>query len=280
MGTIKQWTAIPRALALTAAVCCAVVVVSCLPEVTPRSAFILAVSAAVFWGERLSPLPWMLAWWGGGFFGVVPHVLVALAMTFRCGRNPAVANWTVSVAIVGVWASTIFDGPTNMERVHPERADIVCLGDCSISGSGVRQGYCELLGGDNFAVPGTSPSQTVAQWQSAQQLSPRYVLWQAGPNVKGAPDGALSRALAIIAAEAKQNDAQLVVIDYPVSMWPEPKWKRQLRESVPEGALFVDPHLRWWEIDGDHLHPTAAGHRRIAEVVAGAIDAAPSREDG
>jgi hypothetical protein len=145
MGTIKQWTAIPRALALTAAVYCAVVVVSCLPEVTPRSAFILAVSAAVFWGERLSPLPWMLAWWGGGFFGVVPHVLVALAMTFRCGRNPAVANWTVSVAIVGVWASTIFDGPTNMERVHPERADIVCLGDCSISGSGVRQGYCELL---------------------------------------------------------------------------------------------------------------------------------------
>jgi lysophospholipase L1-like esterase len=63
-------------------------------------------------------------------------------------------------------------------------------------------------------------------------------------------------------------------------MWPEPKWKRQLRESVPAGALFVDPHLRWWEIDGDHLHPTAAGHRRIAEVVAGAIDAAPSREDG
>lgn len=38
MNTIEKLTAIPRALALTIAVMCAVVVVSCLPEVTPRNA--------------------------------------------------------------------------------------------------------------------------------------------------------------------------------------------------------------------------------------------------
>jgi len=38
--------------------------------------------------------------------------------------------------------------------------------------------------------------------------------------------------------------------------------------------------IKQWTAIPRALALTAAGHRRIAEVVAGAIDAAPSREDG
>jgi hypothetical protein len=263
--------AIIRALALTAAVCCAVVVVSGLPDITPRNAFILAVSGAVIWGERLSPLPWMLAWWCGGFLGVVPRVLVALALAVRCARANPRTPWAPVVALAGLWFSTVLDGPSNMERAHPEHADIVCLGDCSSAGNSAEDNYCALLGGENFSVPGASPTQTLAQWDAAQQLSPRIVLWQAGPNVKSAAEGALPQALATIAREATQDGARLVVVEYPVTLWPEPDWRRQAREGLPDGATLIDPHLRWWEIDGDHLHPTAAGHRRIAAAVAEAL---------
>lgn len=260
--------AIIRALALTAAVCCAVVVVSGLPDITPRNAFILAVSGAVIWGERLSPLPWMLAWWCGGFFGVVPHVLVALALAFRCSRRPMRSHWPVAVAIVGVWASTIFDGPGNMQRVHPERADLVCLGDSSPAGVEVAEPYCAILGGENFSVPGSSPADSVIQWRAARALRPRVVLWQSGPNLAGE---ALAESLATIASEAAQDGARIVVVEYPVSMWPEPGWRRRTREVLPDGVTMVDPRLPWWEVNGDHLHPTAAGHRRIAAAVAEAI---------
>lgn len=264
MNTIEKLTAIPRALALTIAVMCAVVVVSCLPEVTPRNAFILAVAAAVIWGERLSPLPWMLAWWGGGFFGVVPHVLVAGGLVFRCARRPMVARWPVILAVVGVWASTIFDGRNNMERPHPAQDDLVCLGDSSPAGIEVAEPYCALLGGENFAVPGSTPADSVTQWHAARPLRPRTVLWQSGPNRAGE---ALAESLDTIANEATQDGARIVVVEYPVTLWPEPKWRRETREALPDGVTMVDPRLPWWEVNGDHLHPTAAGHRRIAEAV-------------
>ena len=106
----------------------------------------------------------------------------------------------------------------------------------------------------------------------ARAARPRLVTVQVGANGAGASDRGdwLAKCLDTITAEAAAWGGRVLVIDYPISSWFVPDWKRDLKALAPPGTL-LDPGLRWWEVNGDHLHPTDAGHRRIAEAVRNAL---------
>ena len=142
-----------------------------------------------------------------------------------------------------------------------------------------------MLGRTKAAAPGADAADVLAQWQRVKACDPRWVIVQVGANQRWVPRpgpdrdvderdnrSALSHCFETLTYEAAAWGGRVLIIDHPVSRGPEPRWVRDVRDAVPPGASLVAPHLRWWEIAADHLHPTYRGHLRIAAALRRVID--------
>ncbi len=258
--------------------------VSCLPHW--HGGFLAPTLGALmlFWAARMNPVgPIVVLWLGSGIHPALCLPILGF-LAFRLTRSKPRAFVSVAATLLLFLGNATVEGPDD-EPLRPRSTAIVCLGDSSAFGVFVRQSWCDMLGGTKAAAPGADADDVLAQWERVKGFDPRWVIVQVGANQRWVPRpgpdldvnerdrrAALSRCFETLTREADAWGGRVLVIDYPVSRWPEPSWVRDVRDAVPAGASLVAPHLRWWEIAADHLHPTYQGHLRIAEALRRVID--------
>ncbi|MBK7976597.1 MAG: SGNH/GDSL hydrolase family protein [Deltaproteobacteria bacterium] len=181
----------------------------------------------------------------------------------RRWRAPRVPILVALVAFTVTCAAGARGGGDPIPRGDPR--GIACIGDSSAAGIYATHSWCERIGGTNFAREGATPTEALAQLEALRSARPAFVVAQIGANGHGEPSHALAHLLAETEAAVERWGGKLIVIDYPLTIWPEMRWKRELRAAVPAGVALVDPALPWYRIAADHIHPTPLGHRDIAE---------------
>ncbi|MFN7952529.1 MAG: SGNH/GDSL hydrolase family protein [bacterium] len=267
------------------------VCISCLPDWNARLALSAAATVCLFWGAGVPALLPMVAVWLVGWVTPALAIVVWWGLAMRLLRTRSRAYLASALGLLlFLWTSLIgdpVDASHASETLHP--SGILCLGDSSAYGVFVDRSWCDMLDATKVAARGADADDTLAQWERTKALRPPWVVIQVGANHRHAADpaagpvtddderlAALRRCFERVVADAAGWGGHVLVIDYPVARWPEPSWRKLIRDAVPAGARLVDPALPWWEITADHLHPTHRGHVRIAAAVRRVIDATPA----
>lgn len=283
-SALRWFVALAHGFVLLLAAQALAICVSCLPHW--HGGFLAPTVGALvlFWAARMNPLAPMLAVWLVNAIHPVLCLPVWGFLAHRVARARPRVWFSIGGLVVLFVGKMVVEGPDD-EPPPPRSTAIVCLGDSSAFGVFARQSWCDMLEGTKAAAPGADADDVLAQWQRVKAYDPRWVIVQVGANQRWVPRpgpdldvnerhnrAALSRCFETLTHEAAAWGGRVLIIDYPVSRWPEPRWARDVREAVPEGATLVTPHLRWWEIAADHLHPTYGGHLRIAAALRRVID--------
>ncbi len=257
-------------LATFAAWCstCACIAVFELPHAPLMQTAVAATGGAALWFAGLSvPLVYVAAWLFGWIegFGIMAVWLGCVVALMRRPRRRERTAWACAVATVG--AAFAFGTHTRADTAPS--ASIGCIGDSSTHGLWVERPFCALLGGRNVAKPGSGLADLPRQAERLAESTPRFVLYMAGGNAHDTDDW--RAVLTSIDAQVRAWGGRLVLIEYPAGGLMRRAAYRNALSAAPAGALIVHPQLHWWEVSGDHIHPTAAGHRRTAVAVAEAL---------
>lgn len=229
------------------------------------------VYGALVWAIGLPLARWSIAAWALGFAGPFGSAVAALGAGALIYRRPVRSRRWIAGAALGAVA-LVGVGGAGQDPHRIGAASIACLGDSSTAGMWVARPYCAILGGTNAAIPGSSidePDGLLAQLQSVADTRPAVVLVMAGGNYqRGAPSPAeYRRALTEVDLLAHTWGGRSVLVEYPVRVPLVTVRPHAALVGAPPGVPVVHPRLPWWEISGDHIHPTAAGHRRIAHAI-------------
>lgn len=229
----------------------------------------------------LSVLAVALLVWGLGFGGPAGTALAWVALAGFLAYRKRLRPWRIGAAALACCASFIVASTTADTRAMRGDASLACLGDSSTDGLWVREPYCALLGGVNAAVPGASIRDLFGQLARVEAERPAVVVVMPGGNSpRDAGADEYRATLAAIDARVRAWGGRLVVVEYTRGVAFGGGAYRVAIDAAPSDALVVRPGLSWWDVSADHIHPTAAGHRRIARAVAEAIQAAERREEG
>ena len=218
-----------------------------------------------------------------GVAAVVLCATLGLVVAERASARPVVAavrcqsrTSAVSpvVAVVGASFSAGV-GTRNPDQAWP--ADLGRLLHVRVAVSAVPgAGYLNPGAGDR------GPFAALAARLNLAQLRPAAVLIQGGHNDIGRPAAALRRSVQSLITEIHcQTPGSLigVVTVFPAAGGVSPAARRTdqaivgaARSADPQVVVF-DPIAQGWQFPraGDHLHPTAAGHRWIAERIAAGL---------
>lgn len=191
------------------------------------------------------------------------------------------------VTKIKVWL-TIFllAATTLLVSIFPAEAQIACMGDSITAGYGVSsgQGYCEILGGDNFGVSSKTTTYGLSILDDVIATNPETVIVEYGLNDAYANQVSLVQFkcnLRKIIKRLKNEGIQPVILIANPSTFTSfnagyKAYVRQMRAIAKKcNVPFADSYREFseWKVESltslyyDDLHPNAEGHSLIADLV-------------